>query len=73
MPKNRTTADLRDMLFDAMEPVRDGSMASRDAKAIADLADKILDSAEMELKYSQVVSRLDKEDQGVSPGPLLLT
>lgn len=71
--KNRTTATLREILFEALEKVKAGDMQAREAKAMADLSDRIIRTAEIELKYSEVVSRLDKEDQGISPGPLLLT
>lgn len=70
---HRTTETLREMLFDAIEQVRDGTMDPRIGKNIADLADRIIKSAEIELKFSQTVSRLDAQGQGISPGPLLLT
>jgi len=64
---------LRETLFDTLEKVKSGEIDPSEAKAIALLADKIIDTAEIELKYSEIVSKLDKEDQGISPGPLLLT
>ena len=70
---HKTTATLRATLLDAIEQVRAGTMEPRRAKAIADLADQVIGTADLELRYSQIVSRLDKENQGISPGPLLLT
>lgn len=37
------------------------------------LSAEIIKTAQLELQYSLTVSRLDKQDQGVSPGPLVLT
>ena len=73
MASKQTTEDLRQILFDCIEKVKDGSMGSSEAKAVTSLADKIIQSAKLELEYAQTVSRLDKEDQGINPGPLMLT
>jgi hypothetical protein len=70
---SRTTETLRSMLFDAMEKVQAGMMDHNDAKNIAMLADRIIKSAELELKYSETVSRLDAANNGINPGPILLT
>ena len=70
---NETTESLRAILFDSIEKVRSGDMTVKEAKAVVDLSDRIISTAEVELRYSEVVSRLDKDDQGISPGPLLLT
>lgn len=61
------------MLFDAIEKVRDGEMETRQATAIANMADRIIKSAEIEIQFALTCSKLDKENQGISPGPLLLT
>jgi hypothetical protein len=73
MSKNRTTETIRELLMDAMDKVALGKMEPKQAKALADLADRVIRTAEIELKYSQVISKLDKDGQGISPGPLLLT
>ena len=69
----RTTEDLREILFTAIDDVSSGKIEPKQAKEIANLATKIINSAELELKYSSVVSILDKQGQGISPGRLLLT
>lgn len=69
----KTTQTLREILFDAIEKVRDGKMDRAAAREIGTLADRIIQTAEIELRYSLAVSRLDKDGQGISPGPLLLT
>lgn len=73
MKCGRTTADLRDFLWETMEGVRAGELSTQQAKAIAEGADKIIATAELELKYAAICSELDRQDQGISPGPILLT
>ena len=72
MTKPRTTEQLRTILWDALEGVADGTMEPRIAKEIGSLSERILKTADLELRYASVVSRLDQENQGVNPGPLLL-
>lgn len=71
--KNKTTADLRATLFQTIEALQEGKITANDAKAVSNLSDQIIKTAAIELEYSKTVSHLDKEDQGISPGPLLLT
>lgn len=68
-----TTADLRESLLKAIEGVEAGTMDSKTARDIAALADKVIQVSMLELKYSEVVSKLDRQDQGITPGPLMLT
>lgn len=70
---NKTTADLRDEMFRTIEGVRNGSITPAAAKAVGHLAEKIIDTADLEMRFSELVSRLDKDDQGIHPGPILLT
>ena len=71
--ENMTTADLRTKLLDALDAVRAGELSANDAKAIATLAETAIATAELELRYSETLSRLDKDNQGISSGPLMLT
>jgi len=71
--KNKTTADLRATLFQTIEALQKGEITAHEAKAVSNLSDQIIKTASLELEYSKTVSHLDKEDQGISPGPLLLT
>lgn len=73
MAEQRTTEDLRNTLMNAIDKVEAGQMDDKTARTIATLADKVISTAKLELEYSLAVSRLDKDDQGISPGPLLLT
>lgn len=70
---NKTTADLREELFRTIEGVRDGSITPAAAKSIGGLAENIIATADLEMRFSELVNKLDKDDQGISPGPLLLT
>ena len=71
--ETRTTETLREILFKTLDGVSQGTTDLKTAQQVANLADKILKTADIELKYSLTVSRLDKQEQGISPGPLLLT
>jgi hypothetical protein len=73
MASKQTTEDLRTTLFECIQKVKDGSMAPNEAKAITTLADKIIQSAKLELEVAVTLSKLDKDNQGVDFGPLLLT
>ena len=69
----RTSEDLRELLFDTIERVRGGSIEPKEASIVATLADKIIRTVEVEINYAVACSQLDKDDQGINPGPLLLT
>ena len=69
----RTTEDLRTTLLDAIDDVKAGKMPSGQARDIANLADKVLATVKLEMDYSKTLSQLDKQDQGISSGPILLT
>ena len=71
--ENMTTADLRTKLLDALDAVRTGELTATAAKAIAHLAETAIATAELELRYSETLSRLDKDNQGITSGPLMLT
>lgn len=70
--QTETTESLRRTLFEAIRDIRSGRMDERTGQVIAQLADRIIKTADLELRYAQTVSLLDKQDQGVSPGPVLL-
>ena len=73
MQKPKTTADLRATLFDCIEKVKSGQMAPSTAASVCKVSAQIVDTARLELDYSETLSRLDKQDQGITTGPLLLT
>lgn len=71
--RGKTTADLREMLFSVIEEVRAGKISNAQARAISEAAEKIIETADLELRYSAMCSRLDKDGQEISPGKILLT
>ncbi|MCK5127680.1 MAG: hypothetical protein KAR42_15590 [candidate division Zixibacteria bacterium] len=73
MADQQTTETLRSILFETIEKVQNRSIDYQEAKAIGDLADRIIKTADLELKHAATVSKLDKEGQGITPGKLLLT
>ena len=70
---SKTTEDLRQMLFDTIEGVKSGDVTVQQARAIGDTAQKIIDSVDIELRYALTQSNLDKQDQGITAGRVLLT
>jgi hypothetical protein len=64
----RTAAGLREILFEQIEGVRDGSVETGRAKAIANLASTILKSVEVEMQFRAQQETLDKAPElGVMP------
>lgn len=70
--KGITTQDLRHELWDTLQKVKSGEIEPRQAKAVADMADKIISTADLELRFAEMCDRLDSRDNGISPGPMLL-
>lgn len=68
----RTSAGLRDSLFDAMERVRDGDMAPEDATAFSKLASNICSTVELEIKVAKLRTEYPSDTKLVIPAPLPL-
>jgi len=71
--KTKTTESLRETLFDTLDKLTKREIDVSEATAITKIADSIIKTADIELKYAATVDKLDAHDQGISPGPLLLT
>ena len=71
-PASQTTETLRATLLNAISGVLAGTVEARAALAVAKLADQVLKSAELEIKYTKHLQELDDSNSGLSPGPLLL-
>lgn len=71
--QHRTTETLRDVLFQTLDDLREHKISDKDALAVCKLSAEIVKTAELELRMATTVSALDKQDQGVGVGPLLLT
>lgn len=69
---SRTSSGLRDALFDAIERVRDGDMASEDAKAISGLASQIVNTVQLELNVAKLRTQYPADAKLIVPAPLQL-
>lgn len=72
--KAHTTESLRQTLFETIEGVLGGAIETKNAAAVANLADKIIKTADLEMKYSRHMVEMDRgsDDHGIQPGPMLL-
>ncbi len=71
-PVKRTSAGLREALFDAIEKVRDGDMVAEDAKAIAALSNQICSTVSLEIQVAKLRSEYPADMKLVLPVPLSL-
>lgn len=69
MKEQKTTEDLRKILFDTIDQVANGSIDVNKGRTIATLADKLIRTAEVELEYCAIEARL----KGNLPMPMVLT
>ena len=68
----RTSACLRDTLFDCIEKVRKGDMDAQDAKAISSLAHQICETVSLEIEVAKLRTNYPADSKLVLPGALLL-
>ena len=68
----RTSAGLREALFDAIEKVRDGDMLPEDAKAISGLAAQVCNSVQLEIQVAKLRTEYPSDTKLVLPGTLQL-
>lgn len=68
----RTSAGLRDALFDAIEKVRDGELDSDQAKAIGNLAGQICNTVSLEIEVAKLRTEYPADTKLVLPAPLPL-
>ena len=61
----KTTEGLRDALFDEINLVRNGKSNPQRARAIAQMADKIIDSIRVQIQYGRLLedAKKNKGDQ----------
>lgn len=73
LPVVRTSAGLRDALFDALDGLRSGTTNAATANAVAKLADQVVQTVHMELAV-QKHAALRKPDQAPAalPAPVAL-
>lgn len=68
----RTSAGLRDALFDAIEKVRDGDMMAEDAKAISGLAAQICNTVQLEISVAKLRTEYPADTKLLLPTALEL-
>lgn len=68
----RTSAGLRDALFDAMERLRDGDMPPEDAKALAALSHQICSTVSLEIEVAKLRNEYPADAKLIVPSPLPL-
>lgn len=68
----RTSAGLREALFDAMENLRDGNIEANDAKALASLSQQICNTVSLEIEVAKLKHEHPKDPDVLSPKPILL-
>ena len=69
----RTTATLRETLLDTIDGVLDGSIDPKIAAQVSNLAQQVVKTADLEIRYSKHVSDRESGALEVEPGPRLLT
>lgn len=68
----RTSAGLRDALFDAIEKVNSGQMEANDAKAIANLSLGIVKTVQLEIEIHKLRAEFPADMKMVLPGKVFL-
>ena len=68
----RTTQGLRDILFDEIDGLRDGSSETDKALAVANLAKQIVNTAKVELEFHRAMHAMDLEGTPIKLGNLAL-
>ena len=72
-PVVRTSAGLRDALFDALDGLRNGSTNAATANAVAKLADQVVQTVHMELAVQKHAAIRPKENTSIGlPAPVAL-
>jgi len=72
MARKHTTESLRSDLFEVMRDLRNGKIDPEMAAQVVRVSDQIIKTADLELKYAQTLSQLDKDGQKIEPGRMLL-
>lgn len=72
MKIERTSAGLRDALFQAIEDLREGSIEAAEGKAIASLAKEICSTVQLEMQVAKLRTEYPADTKLVIPSPLKL-
>ena len=70
----RTSAGLRDALFDELDRLRNGDTNATNANAVARLADQVINTVQMELEVHKHLQRMPEGDAAARlPKPISLS
>lgn len=73
-PTVRTSAGLRDALFDELDALRSGNTNPAKANAVAKLADQVIATVKMELDVQKHLSKMPKNAEAAQlPTPVALS
>lgn len=70
---SRTSAGLRDALFDELDDLRGGRTNATKANATAKLAGSIISTVEMELEVHKTMSRMKEHPETKALPPIILS
>jgi hypothetical protein len=68
-PVVRTSAGLRDALFDELDGLRNGSTNPARANAVAKLAGQVIDCVKMELDVQRHMQKMPKQEAKIAAPP----
>ena len=71
--ENRTTSDLRSTLFDTLDGLMSGEVSHKEAAAVAKLAESIIKTADLEIRWAITKTKLGEIPSGADIGPILLS
>lgn len=67
-PVPKTTEGLRDALFDELNALRAGKSNPQQARAVAQMADKIIDSIRVQIQYGRLLHESGKPAKQIHLG-----
>ena len=68
----RTSAGLRDALFDELDELRHGTSNPAKASAVARLADTVISTVIMEMEVQRTLNRVGSSNLSALPAPIAL-
>lgn len=68
----RTSAGLRDVLFDSIDKLRNGDIESAEASSIAKLAAAICKTVSLEIEVARLRLQYPEDTKMIVPGPMAL-
>lgn len=69
----KTTADLRDTLFDAIEGVMNRRITPEQAREVANLSSEMVKTAKLEIEFELAANKIAESDREFNSSPMMLT